>query len=61
MSEVAPENRFCRTLRGSCRHQNTSAEQVEACVAEHLALDEFQAIDLSLGLTIAPLQWYVTS
>ena len=50
----SPFLRFSRTLRGSYRHQNASAEQVEAGVAIHLPLDGFQAVDLSFGLPVAP-------
>ncbi len=46
--------RFSRTSRGSCRKQNASAEQVEAGVTIHLALDQLQPVDLPFGLAVAP-------
>ena len=52
--EVVPENRFFRTLRGSCREQNASSQQVKAGTTEHLAFEQLQPIDLSFGLAVAP-------
>jgi len=39
--EVVSKVWLSRTLRGSCRQQNAAAEQVEAGVTIHLALDGF--------------------
>src|SRR5215212_10078469 len=40
--------------RGSCRKENTPAEQVEAGATVHLALDQLEPGDLALGLAAAP-------
>src|SRR5579864_8359050 len=37
-----------------CRSNKASAEQVELCSAVHLAFDELQLCDLTLGLTVRP-------
>jgi hypothetical protein len=42
------------TLRGSCCQKNATAQQVKAGMAEHLAFDHLETIDLSFGLSIAP-------
>src|SRR5215212_4965785 len=43
-----------RSLRGSCREENTPAEQVEASATVHLPLDQLEPGDLALGLPAAP-------
>src|SRR5215207_10806433 len=43
-----------RSLRGSCRKENTPAEQVEAGATVHLPLDQLEPSDLALGLAAAP-------
>src|SRR5215212_8441642 len=43
-----------RSLRGSCREENTPAEQVEAGATVHLPLDQLEPGDLPLGLAAAP-------
>src|SRR5204863_8773989 len=43
-----------RGLRGSCRKENTPAEQVEAGATVHLPLDQLEPSDLPLGLAAAP-------
>src|SRR4051794_41075364 len=43
-----------RPLRGSCRKENTPAEQVEAGATVHLPLDQLEPSDLPLGLAAAP-------
>src|SRR4051794_22973551 len=45
-----------RPLRGSCRKENTLAEQVEAGATVHLPLDQLEPGDLPLGLAAAPTQ-----
>ncbi len=51
---MVPVFRLSRTLRGSYRQQNASAEQVEAGVTIHLSLDGFEPVDLSFSLAVAP-------
>src|SRR3954467_10866111 len=43
-----------RSLRGSCRKENTPAEQVEAGATVHLPLDQLEPGDLPLPLAAAP-------
>jgi hypothetical protein len=43
-----------RSLRGSCRKENTPAEQVEAGATVHLPLDQLEPGDLPLRLAAAP-------
>jgi hypothetical protein len=43
-----------RGLRGSCRKENTPAEQVEAGATVHLTLDQLEPGDLALRLAAAP-------
>src|SRR3954467_12418023 len=49
-----PLQRLSRSLRGSCREENTPAEQVEAGATIHLPLDQLEPGDLPLGLAAAP-------
>ncbi len=53
---VAPLNWLFRTLRGLCRHQNASRQQVEAGPAVALPLQQFEAGDLAFCLAITPGQ-----
>src|SRR5215203_4539875 len=43
-----------RPLRGSCRKENTPAEQVEAGATVHLRLAQLEPGDLALHLAAAP-------
>src|SRR4051812_41794759 len=49
-----PGRRLSRSLCGSCREENTPAEQVEAGAPVHLPLDQLEPGDLALGLAAAP-------
>ncbi len=44
------------TLRGSCRHQNALAQQVEAGPAVALPFEQLEPVDLAFGLSVAPGQ-----
>src|SRR3954466_15857952 len=54
MAEQEAARRLSRPLRGSCRKENTPAEQVEAGATVHLPLDQLEPGDLALGLAAAP-------
>jgi len=51
-----PESRVFRKLCRARLVQDFAAQQVKAGATKHLALDELDTVDLSLGLTIAPGQ-----
>src|SRR4051794_33006374 len=53
-ARMGPFPRLSRPLRGSCRKENTPAEQVEAGATVHLPLDQLEPGDLPLGLAAAP-------
>src|SRR3954468_6793447 len=51
---IPPFPWLSRSLRGSCRKENTPAEQVEAGATIHLPLDQLEPGDLPLCLAAAP-------
>ena len=51
---LPPVEWLSRPLRGSCRKENTPAEQVEAGATVHLPLDQLEPGDLPLRLAAAP-------
>src|SRR3954447_322647 len=51
---LPPVEWLSRPLRGSCRKENTPAEQVEAGATVHLPLDQLEPGDLALRLAAAP-------
>src|SRR3954469_19405252 len=51
---LPPAEWLSRGLRGSCRKENTPAEQVEAGATVHLPLDQLEPSDLPLRLAAAP-------
>src|SRR4051794_27676226 len=51
---LPPAEWLSRRLRGSCRKENTPAEQVEAGATIHLPLDQLEPSDRPLRLAAAP-------
>ncbi len=51
---VTPSRRFSRIFRGSGGEEDAAADKIEVSASIHLALDEFELVDLTFGLTAAP-------
>jgi hypothetical protein len=51
---MPPWTRFSRILLGSGGKEDAPTEPVKIGAAEHLPLDEFEPVDLALGLAAAP-------
>jgi hypothetical protein len=54
--ETVRKFRFSRIFRGSGGEEDAAADKIEVSASIHLALDEFELVDLTFRLTAAPGQ-----